>query len=167
MTTDSITRINDTHYKVHSEILINAPVAEVWAAITDWDAMPSWSTFGFQGLEGDVADGNIVTAHFLFGEDRNEIQHTLIYEEGVRYGWSDPTGPADMVPFGGFTDNHIFEVEAVSETQTRFIQTDEYTGPGNKAMNAQALAEASLPAFQAFNNELKTHIESGRQAVTT
>lgn len=51
----------------------------------------------------------------------------------------------------------------MSDTQTRFIQTDEYTGTGNEAMNAQVMAEALLPAFQSFNNELKNHIESRRR----
>ncbi len=64
-----------------------------------------------------------------------------------------------MEPFGGFVDNHLFIVEAISECQTRFIQSDEYVGEGNATYNSEEVVNASLPAFSTFNAELKAEVE--------
>ncbi len=78
---------------------------------------------------------------------------TLSYTEGQQFGWS-----AESTTFPGIVDNHIFKVEAISECQSRFIQTDEFRGE-NSFFTTEDLANASLPLYNQFNSELKLEVE--------
>lgn len=156
--TTQVTKVAENHHKVYTDIVINASVQEVWAVLTDWQKMPNWST-SFQGLSGDVSNGGQVVASFLNQGETIQIPHTLIYEEGVKFGWSESTGTPDMQPFGGFVDKHIFEVQAISDCQTRFIHSDEYVGEGNAVMNSEALANMMVTIYPLFNQELKAEVE--------
>ena len=40
----SITQLSDTHATVDTSVLINATSAEVWATLTNFDAMTSWGS---------------------------------------------------------------------------------------------------------------------------
>ncbi|WP_298845351.1 SRPBCC family protein [uncultured Roseobacter sp.] len=40
----SIAQLSATHATVDTSMLIDAAPAEVWATLTDFDAMPSWSS---------------------------------------------------------------------------------------------------------------------------
>lgn len=40
----SIYRHADGHYSVHTEIMIEAPAADVWAVLVDFGAMSTWSS---------------------------------------------------------------------------------------------------------------------------
>lgn len=152
----SISQLSDTHATVDTSVLINALPADVWATLTDFDAMASWSSGTLQGLTGEIEDGGSVTITFIFGttEDGSpnvmEISHTLIYEEGSVMGWSDPF-PEDI---GGGHDNHLYRVEACGD-QTLFVQSDEIVGNPYAANFVAQL----LPMYQTFNAELKAEIE--------
>lgn len=110
-------------------MLINATAIDVRETLTDFDNMASWSTGTLQGMTGDIQDGGSVIITFIFGTDENgepnlmEIPHTLIYDEGGPFGWSDPF-PEDN---GGGHDNHLYLVDACGD-QTLFIQSDEIVG---------------------------------------
>lgn len=156
MVSGSATRISATHASVYTATLIDASAAEVWAVLTDFDSMASWSSGTLQGMSGDIRDGGSVVITFLFGVDAdgnpiaNEIPHTLIYEDGVRFGWSDPF-PADI---GGGHDNHIYEVVPCGD-QTLFVQSDEVVDNPY----ASSFVNQLLPLYQMFNAELKAEVE--------
>jgi len=59
----------------------------------------------------------------------------------------------------GLRDNHRFRIERVSDTQTRFIQSDDFKGPGNTKMTAEMVARATVEFFPIFNRELKAELE--------
>ncbi|RED18843.1 SRPBCC family protein [Pontivivens insulae] len=152
----SITQLSATHATVDTSVLIDAAPAEVWATLTDFDVMDTWSSGTLQGMTGDIKDGGRVTVTFIFGATEDgtpnmmEIPHTLIYDEGRVLGWSDPF-PEDI---GGGHDNHLYRVEACGD-QTLFVQSDEIVGnPFAAGFVAQL-----LPMYQAFNAELKAEIE--------
>jgi len=119
--------------------------------------MSEWSTGTLQGMKGDIRDGGRVTITFLFGQDENgnpianEIPHTLSYEEGKSFGWSDPF-PADI---GGGHDDHLYKAQACG-TQTLFIQSDEIVGNPYAANFVTQL----LPLYQQFNADLKSTVEN-------
>lgn len=151
-----IAQLSDTHATVDTSVLINATPAEVWATLTDFDAMSSWSSGTLQGMTGDIADGGNVTITFIFGTTEDgapnvmEIPHTLIFEEGSVMGWSDPF-PEDI---GGGHDNHLYRVEACGD-QTLFVQSDAVAGNPYAANFVAQL----LPMYQTFNAELKAEVE--------
>ena len=152
----SIAQLSDTQAIVDTSVLINATPAEVWATLTDFDAMASWSSGTLQGMTGVIEDGGSVTITFIFGTTENgapntmEIPHTLIFEEGSVMGWSDPF-PEDI---GGGHDNHLYRVEACGD-QTLFVQSDEIVGNPYAANFVAQL----LPMYQTFNAELKAEVE--------
>jgi len=153
-TTEEVTQIAANHYKAYTDIIIDASPEKVWDVLTDWDNMPSWST-SLQGISGDVTNGGQVQVTYLNQGQTFDIPHTLIFVEGERFGWSDPTVP----PFDGFVDNHLFIVEKISDCQSRFIQSDEFNGEGNATFNAEGAANFVLPLYTAFNAELKMEVE--------
>ncbi|SFR50954.1 SRPBCC family protein [Litoreibacter janthinus] len=156
MMSGSIAQLNATHATVNTSILIDAPAADVWATLTDFEAMADWSTGTLQGMTGDIRNGGRVVITFLFGVDENgdpvanEIPHTLIYEEGSKIGWSDPF-PADI---GGGHDNHFYQVQPCDD-RTLFIQSD---GIVDNPYAANFVTQL-LPMYQLFNAELKAAAE--------
>lgn len=125
----SIAHLSPTHATVDTSVLIDAAPEDVWAILTDFESMASWSTGTLQGMTGDIQDGGSVTITFIFGSDENgepnmmEIPHTLLYDEGRFFGWSDPFSE----DIGGGHDNHLYLVEACGD-QTLFVQSDEVVG---------------------------------------
>ena len=157
MMNGSIAQLNATHATVNTSVVIDATAPDVWATLTDFDSMASWSTGTLQGMTGDIQDGGSVMITFIFGVDQNgdqnsnEIPHTLIYSEGREFGWSDPF-PEDI---GGGRDNHIYRVESCGD-RTLFVQSDEIVGNPYAANFVAQL----LPMYQTFNAELKAAVEN-------
>ena len=153
----SIAQLSPTHATVDTSVLINATTTEVWATLTDFDNMASWSTGTLQSMTGDIQDGGGVTITFVFGTDENgepnlrTIPHTLIYDEGRTFGWSDPFPEEN----GGGHDNHVYRVEACGD-QTLFVQSDEVVDNPYAANFVTQL----LPMYQTFNAELKAVVEN-------
>ncbi|WP_422050435.1 SRPBCC family protein [Shimia sp.] len=109
-----IAQLSATHASISTSILIDAAPAQVWATLTNFEDMASWSTGTLQGMTGEIKNGGSVVVTFLFGVDdagqpiSNDIPHKLIFEDGQKIGWSDPF----PVELGGGHDNHIYAVEA-------------------------------------------------------
>ena len=148
---DHVQRVSPTLAKVHTEILIHAPAAKVWAVLRDFENMAAWSS-SLKSVHGEIENGANVQVAFAFGPDVLTPTHHLIYQEGAFFGWSDPI---DVMP--GLYDNHLYQVQAVSATLTRFIQTDQFVGK-NEQVHPGDLAQMVLPLYQAFNRELKARV---------
>lgn len=152
----SIAQLSPTHATVDTSVLINAAPEDVWATLTDFDNMAGWSSSTLQGMTGDIQDGGKVTISFIFGSDEKgdpnlmKIPHTLMYEDGQSFGWSDPFSD----DIGGGHDNHLYRVEACGD-QTLFIQSDEVV---DNPYAANFVAQL-LPMYQTFNAELKASVE--------
>lgn len=155
----SVSELGQDHHMVYTEIVIDRSPQEVWETLTDFESMPDWSS-SFQGLSGDIRDGGQVVATFIVQNPSTgetgpaEFPHTLKYEEGVSFGWSDP-----IAGFDGLTDNHVYMLEEISPCQTRFVQTDTFQGT-NDAFTTEGLATVSEQFYNAFNQELRTEVES-------
>ncbi|MDW3192993.1 MAG: hypothetical protein R8G66_11535 [Cytophagales bacterium] len=159
-----ISELGENHHSIYTEIVIEASASEVWSVLTDWDNYTlgdgeGWSTtfLGLELIEGNaIEDGAIVDAYLFFeGFGNGPYRHTLIYRDGIEFGWSDPVAGSDQI-----TDNHIYRVEEISATQTRFIQTDEYMGvDANGFFTTETLALNGIFHFNTFNNELKAEVE--------
>ena len=155
--TSEVTQISENHHSVYTDIIIDASTDDVWEVLTDFDNMPNWST-SFQGLSGNIEDGEQVIATFLLADSTGtliavDFPHTLSYNEGVQFSWSDP-----IPVFPGIRDNHHYMVEEISECQTRFVQTDEFQGT-DPLINTEAIAHSSEADYNQFNTELKTEVE--------
>lgn len=156
--TSNVTKLNDNHHRVYTDIVINVSASSLWSTLTNFDNMPNWST-SLQGLTGNISNGGEVEVTYILPHPvtgtptQNKFTRNLIYTDGVQFGWSAPS-----TTFVGIVDNHIFKVEAISECQSRFIQTDEFQGTTPNVTTAM-LANASLPLYKQFNSELKLEAE--------
>jgi hypothetical protein len=161
----SVTILSSDKWEGYTDIVINASTEEVWDVLKDYDNMPNWSST-LQGIVGDIRNGGAVTTTYLLANPITGVmsslqsQHTLIYEEGVLFGWSDPF---ELSPGSGvfITDNHRYKVEAISECQTRFIQTDDFTGtiPAGAGITVSQMSEFLVTSYKQFNQELKAEVE--------
>ena len=151
--TMEVIEIGPNQHKVYTSIVIDAPPGEVWAVLTDFERMPDWSST-LQGVTGDFSDGGTVNALYLGQGQVTPYEHVLNLDEGVSFNWSDP------FPFApDMTDDHTFLVEAFGDHQTRFIQTDVYTGTGSGGLTTLGLATSTRDSYVSFNRELKNEVE--------
>ena len=151
-TSSATPNADSSTYAIYSDIVINAPSLEVWNTLTDWNNIGNWSS-SFIGLTGDIRNGGQVTASYKVGTDTFNFPHTLHYVDGQEFGWSDPIAFAPNI-----TDNHLFKIVAISDCQTRFIQTDEFTGQ-DPNYPLPALSAQTEAGYNQFNTELKAEVE--------
>lgn len=142
-------RIAENHHEVRTEIVIAALPADVWSVLTDFASIASWSP-SFKGVVGEFSDGSKVLTLFDMGDGVEEYAATLILKDGLEFGWSEN--------YDGIRDNHRYCVEPAGEAQTRFVQTDTFTGQADWATTAE-LAEMYLAQYTAFNRALKAECE--------
>jgi len=152
MTSNKITKHSTFKKSVYTEIVINAPIEKVWRELTNFKEMPTWSK-SLQNIEGDFRKNGQTKVHFMDNKGKVGIyKHELIhFEAGKLFGWSDPF-------ILGITDNHKYQLEKISENQTKLIQSDEANGfatlfMGNFIMNF------FLKSYTEFNQTLKNRIE--------
>jgi hypothetical protein len=148
-----ITEVSKYQANIYSDIVIDVPAKKVWATLTDFNKMPTWSST-LKGLSGEIKNGGNVIVKFDLGNGTVlDIQRSpLLYAEGEFFGWSGE------IRFKGLTDNHKYRVVAISKCQTRFIQTEEFTGE-NPDITPIALANMSIERYRIFNKELKKEVE--------
>lgn len=152
MSTNTITKNATFKRSVYTEIIINAPIKKMWKELTNFKEMPTWSK-SIQKIEGDFSKNGKTQVHFMDNKGKVGIyKHQLIhFEEGRLFGWSDPS-------ILGMVDNHKYQMEKISDHQTKFIQSDELNGfatlfVGNFIINY------FLKSYTMFNEALKIRVE--------
>jgi hypothetical protein len=149
-----VRKLTNNHWQTYTDILIDAPIEKVWKVLTDWNNISSWSS-SFVNIDGDIQDkGKVIISYLVDGKTYN-TPHIFIYKEMEEFGWSDIMEGS----FKGLVDNHRFRVEKISDNQTRFIQSDDFNGLGNKEMSAEKVANITVKFFPIFNRELKIQVE--------
>lgn len=150
-----ITAVSTSHHAIHTEIIINAAPDKVWSTLISPDNQ--WSS-SYRGITGELGDENKVTVGWKM-KNGKETTFPLIlknYVAGQQFGWSEEFPNAK-----GIFDNHLYKVEKLSECQTRFIQTDAFSGTSTQNPDASTatFAENVLPGYVKFNRELKAETE--------
>ncbi|UZD89725.1 hypothetical protein [Cognatishimia activa] len=153
--TFGITEMAEDHHIIETEIIINAAPEKVWAVLIS--PKNDWSS-SYRGISGDVRNGGQVNIAWRM-KNGNLTDFPLVlahYIDGQQFGWSEEFPNAK-----GIFDNHIYRVEAISECQTRFVQTDAFKGTSveNPDAKTKAFAEQILPSYVNFNRELKAAAE--------
>ena len=153
--TVTIERLSAGHRTIATSIEIEAPPEAVWAVMTDFEAMPGWSS-SLQSVEGELRDGGEVSVRFKPDPDKDRVntyQHHLIYEEGVSFGWQGDVFAA------GMTDNHRYRLVDLGDGRTRLEHSDEARG-GMTWLLGGAVMKAFEGFCTSFNQELKERVES-------
>lgn len=149
-----VRKLTDNHWQTYTDIVIDAPIEKVWKVLTDWNNISNWSS-SLTSIDGKIQNGGKVIVSYSVDGNTYKTPHTLIFKEMEEFGWSDIMEDS----FKGLKDNHRFRVEKISDNQTRFIQSDDFQGLGNKEMTAEKVANMTVKFFPLFNRELKNQVE--------
>ncbi|MEM7134153.1 MAG: SRPBCC domain-containing protein [Chloroflexota bacterium] len=142
----------DGNWAVHTEIEIDASPQKVWQVLTDFEKIGEWSP-ALRGLRGELKDGAKVECDYFWSGKVNKLTHTLIVEDGVMFGWSDPVIPLTK-------DYHVYKVSPIGDGQrTLFAQTDRITGLLSPII-AKSFTAQMLETYTEFNQCLKERVES-------
>lgn len=148
-----VEKINHSHRKIYTDILIDATPEQVWSVLTDTKNYKNWAAF-LVDIQGEIKDGNTITAVFQTNpkkEKFNTIEHTISVTNGEEFFWAEK-GP------GGIKDNHHFKVEPAENGKTKFIQSDEIM-KGITWLMGGNLSKMYADGYQAFNRKLKAEVE--------
>lgn len=142
------------HENIHisTDIIINAPVEKVWEVISDLENWNKW-TILVLSAQGVIAKDASIIIEFANPEGGGiTFQRTIFhFEKGKAFGW---TGDA----FAGLKDFHVYELEALADGTTKFIQSDGLHGadvPGIETIEQQM-----MEGYKIFNQQLKDFVES-------
>ena len=151
--TVTIEKVQSSHRKIYTDIIIEAPTDKVWAVLKDTKSYKKWATF-LVDIEGELKNENQIIAKFQLNpskEEFNTIAHKIYVEEGKGFYWAEK-GPM------GICDNHHFKIEKINSTTSRFIQSDELT-KGASWLLGGYLSKIYAKGYQAFNSALKKEVE--------
>ena len=79
--TEKVIERGDDAWQAYTDIVVEATPEQVWDVLTDFDAMPRWST-SLQRIDGELADGASVVVTFTIFGTTFELPHTLLYRGG-------------------------------------------------------------------------------------
>lgn len=137
---------------VEAPIIIDAPIEKVWQVLTDFSNLKNWSS-SFVELKGEFRKNGSVDIQFKTPMGVQKMKKQLFhFEEGKSFGW---TGVFIL----GMKDYHLHTLEAVSPTQTKFIQTDNFSGGASFLLKGM-LHKQLKKAYGIFNQELKNQVEN-------
>jgi hypothetical protein len=151
--TVTIEKVQSSHRKIYTDIIIEAPTDKVWAVLKDTKSYKKWATF-LVDIQGELKNENQIIAKFQLNPSKekfNTIAHKIHVEEGKGFYWAEK-GPM------GICDNHHFKIEKINSTTSRFIQSDELT-KGASWLLGGYLSKIYAKGYQAFNSALKKEVE--------
>lgn len=149
----TIEKVNSSHRKIYTDIIIEAPANHVWEVLKDTSSYKDWAAFMVH-IDGELKNGNTITAKFQLNpkkEKYNTIEHTIQVTEGKSFYWAEK-GPM------GICDNHHFTIEPIDQITSKFIQTDEIN-KGATWLLGGYLSKVYKKGYQAFNRQLKKEAE--------
>ena len=148
-----VEKINHSHRKIYTDIIIDATPEQVWSVLTDTKSYQHWAAF-LVGIQGEIKDGEKITAVFQTDPQKEKlttIDHTISVTAGKEFFWAEK-GP------GGIRDNHHFKIEPTDNGKTKFIQSDEIMKGVTWLMGGN-LSKMYADGYQAFNRKLKAEAE--------
>jgi len=138
-----------TATKFETSVDIDAPASVVWSLLTDGMEYNKWST-SMQSIEGDIKEGGQVKVNFKFMGLDFSVPHTVCnFEAGVQWSWCDEVDH-------GISLNHLYRLEAIDATHSKFINNAELTG-GDQVIRYSVLRDMKK-SFEEFNEEVKTQV---------
>ncbi|MEO1260798.1 MAG: SRPBCC domain-containing protein [Bacteroidota bacterium] len=148
-----VEKVNHSHRKIYTDIIIDATPKQVWSVLTDTKTYKNWADF-LVDIQGEIKDGEKITAVFRTDPKKDKlttIEHTISVIGGKEFFWAEK-GP------GGIRDNHHFLVEPADNGKTKFIQSDEIMKGVTWLMGGN-LSKMYADGYQAFNRKLKEEVE--------
>ena len=141
--------------ELRTEIVIDASAETVWRVLTDFASFPDWNPFMVR-ISGPVSEGEKLEVRLQLPGGRGmTFKPQLIKVEPNReLRWLGRL----LVP--GIADGeHVFELEATGDAQTRLIHREEFRGILARPFLAMVGQKTEL-GFQEMNEALKARAET-------
>ena len=109
---------------IETDVIIDAPQGKVWEVLTHFENHPKWNPF-IKSIEGEKEVGKRITVS-LKPPDGNSMTFKPIilkFEPGNEFRWKGSFGMK-----GIFDGEHYFVLHPISETQTKFIHGENFSG---------------------------------------
>ena len=142
--------------EVSTEIVIEAPVEQVWQILTDFAKFPEWNPF-IRQMSGEVRTGAKLEVRLKppGGRAMSFKPKMVNVETSREIRWLGRL----LIP-GLFTGEHSFAIEALDEKAVRFVQHEKFTGLLVPFMS-KSLDRDTKSGFEAMNRALKERAERG------
>ena len=141
---------------IETTILIEAPTAVVWQALTDFAAFPAWNPF-IRSISGPLEEGGRLAIQVQPPEGRAMGFRPKILkvasERELR--WRGMV----LIP-GLFDGEHYFRLDPVGMGTTRFTHGERFSGLLVGPFARRGILEATRQGFEAMNRALKHRIEA-------
>ena len=139
---------------IRTTIDIAAPPQTVWAALTDFAAMPAWNPF-IRQIAGELRVGATLSVAIAPpGRTAMRFRPRLLAVEPEReLRWR-----GSVLVRGLFDGEHSFRLEPLPGGGTRFRQDEDFSGL-LVPLAGKGLLSATEGGFQAMNESLKRHAE--------
>ena len=110
--------------EIRTELEIAAPASHVWRILTDFPSYGEWNPF-ITEIAGELAAERVLRVLLSLPEGRDFTLRPklLCCEENRELRWR-----GHLLFPGLFDGEHFFRLEAVSETRTRFVQGENFSG---------------------------------------
>ena len=142
-------------YGITTEIIIEATPHKVWSILLDFPAYPQWNPF-ILSVSGTPRPGSRLHVCIQPGERRTTTfrPNVLQVSDGQTLRWRGHLG----IP-GFFDGEHFFELIALGDEGTRFIQGENFSGLF-AGLIFPSMKAATATGFKAMNQALKQRAET-------
>lgn len=138
---------------LQTEIIINATPEKVWNILMDFDKYPQWNPF-VKEITGSQQVGGQLKVTLKNGKGTSVFTPTVVSNQTVQiFEW------LGSVPLGLFKGQHRFAIEKISETQVKFIHSEQFSGLLAGLIMSQ-IGETTRNGFIAMNKALKERAEA-------
>ena len=141
-------------YWIETEIEIAASPQRIWSILMDFSAYPEWNPF-IRSLSGDVTPGQLLRASIQLpgGKAMSFRPKVRVAEHLKELRWLGHL----LLP-GLFDGEHYFQLTALANGRTRFVQGEKFSGM-LMSLFAARLGVSIKEGFVAMNAALKDRAE--------
>jgi hypothetical protein len=141
------------HHAITTEIEIDAPPNDVWAALTDLDGYAEWNPFITEAA-GEVKVGERLTNRLQPPGERAMTfrPEVTVVEPNETFEWLGHLGVS-----GVFDGRHRFELTELPDGRTRLVQSEQFSGLLVRPMRKR-LDGGTVAGFEAMNEALAAHV---------
>ena len=141
------------HHAITTEIEIDAPPTDVWAALVDLDRYAEWNPFITEAA-GEAKVGERLTNRMQPPGERAMTfrPEVTVVEPDATFEWLGRLGVS-----GVFDGRHRFALTELPDGRTRLVQSEQFSGLLVRLMRKQ-LDGGTTAGFEAMNEALAAHV---------
>ena len=138
---------------LQTEIVINASAEKVWGILTDFEKFAEWNPFIVK-VEGKPEVNTHLRAELKNGKGVSVFKpNVLVADKNKAFEW------LGSLPIPGmFNGHHYFRIEALGNSQVKFMHGEEFSGLLAGLIMSQ-IGEQTRAGFIAMNKALKERAE--------